>query len=113
MLETLDLQDSFKPYRSGVTQKDILEAVNLWSAKEKAVKDLSSGMKQRLKLGLAIFADTPLLLLDEPTTNLDKAGIQLYMKAVQRLPGETTVIVCTNDSELEAPFCTDTLELPD
>jgi ABC-type multidrug transport system ATPase subunit len=39
-------------------------------------------MKQRLKLGLAFYSDTPILLLDEPTSNLDKTGIAWYQQTV-------------------------------
>ncbi|MEJ7664635.1 MAG: hypothetical protein WKG07_36525 [Hymenobacter sp.] len=41
-------------------------------------------MKQRLKLGMALYAAAPLLLLDEPTTNLDAQGAAWYQEHVAR-----------------------------
>jgi ABC-type multidrug transport system ATPase subunit len=39
-------------------------------------------MKQRLKLAQAFFSASPVLLLDEPTTNLDREGIELYLHLI-------------------------------
>jgi len=62
-------------------------------------------MKQRVKLVCAICSDTPLLLLDEPTTNLDKAGIAWYHELIGRFGGKRTILVCSNQVQAEGAFC--------
>lgn len=110
--ETIDLQSSFKPLMSGITPLSMLNAFNIGQAENKAVKDLSSGMKQRLKLALALFSDTDLLLLDEPTSNLDEAGVLIYQELMGKVEAERSVIVCTNEVNRDAAFCTNALALP-
>jgi hypothetical protein len=55
-----------------------------------------SGMKQRVKLGLALYSDVPLVLLDEPTTNLDVDGADWYLDGINSLPKNTLLIVASN-----------------
>jgi ABC-type multidrug transport system ATPase subunit len=54
-------------------------------------------MKQRVKLAQAIFSDTPFLLLDEPCTNLDTTGIELYHQLINQYCNDRLVIVSSND----------------
>jgi ABC-type multidrug transport system ATPase subunit len=54
-------------------------------------------MKQRLKLILALASNSSVVLLDEPSTNLDLQGIDWYKKLVQDLTGEKLVIIASND----------------
>lgn len=61
-------------------------------------------MKQRVKLAQAIFADTPVLLLDEPCTNLDQQGIDLYTQLIRDYSRDRIVIVASND-EKEYKVC--------
>ena len=78
------------------------------------VQAYSSGMQQRLKLFLALVSDTPIVLLDEPTANLDAQGVGWYLEMVDRFapPGERIVVVASND-ERETTFCTSTLHVGD
>jgi ABC-type multidrug transport system ATPase subunit len=70
-------------------------------------------MKQRLKLALAITAQAPLLLLDEPSTNLDKQGIDWYKKLVVEFAIDKTIVVCSNQINEEFSFCTKQLIIDD
>jgi len=54
-------------------------------------------MKQRVKLGLAFFSESPFLFLDEPTANLDVQGVAWYLKNVQEVIAKRWVMICSND----------------
>lgn len=73
------------------------------------ISEFSSGMKQRVKLAQAIFADTPILVLDEPCTNLDDIGVTLYEEWMRTVK-ERIVIVASNDQR-EYAFCRERLQL--
>ena len=76
------------------------------------IRFFSSGMKQRLKLVLAICTDTPILLLDEPTTNLDEQGANWYHKLIQEFAMDRLVIVASN-IEADYTFCKQYLNVLD
>ena len=61
-------------------------------------------MVQRVKLAKAIFSNTPVLLLDEPCTNLDAEGYQLYHDLIADYATAKTIIVSSNDAA-EMDFC--------
>ena len=107
-LEMIRFHSTFKPLT--LSANEILEQVNLHAAANKQIRYYSSGMKQRLKLALAFFSNTPILLLDEPTTNLDEDGISLYHQLIQNHTTNKLVIVCSNDKQ-EYSFCEEVLEV--
>jgi ABC-type multidrug transport system ATPase subunit len=94
----------FKPLLGEMSVSQILEKVGLLEAANKQIRYYSSGMKQRVKLAQAFFSDTPILLLDEPTTNLDLPGISLYHELVRDYCQERLVVVSSNDPQ-EYSFC--------
>lgn len=75
---------------------EIIAKTNFQFFIDKKVKDFSSGMKQRLKLALAIYAENKLLILDEPTSNLDQEGIEWYRDEILQKLGTCTIIVASN-----------------
>ena len=72
--------------------------------KSAIIKTYSSGMKQRIKLGLTLLDDRPLILLDEPTSNLDAAGKSWFYSLLQQLSADQTLIIATNDDG-EKAYC--------
>ena len=90
----------------------ILQAVGLEKAANKQLRYFSSGMKQRLKLAQAFFSDTPVLLLDEPTTNLDADGIGLYHDLIADHTSGKIVLVSSNDPQ-EYNFCDEVISISD
>lgn len=69
-------------------------------------------MKQRVKLAQGIFYKASVILLDEPCSNLDTKGIELYYSLIERYCKERLVIVCSND-EVEFSFTTDRISVLD
>ncbi len=102
--EFLQFHELFKPFLPGLGIKDIIARVALEAAAHKQIRYYSSGMKQRVKLAQAIFSDVPVVLLDEPCTNLDAAGIALYQQLIHDYCSNRLVIVSSND-EAEYGFC--------
>ena len=78
----------------------------------KEIRYFSSGMKQRVKLGLALLSDTPLLFLDEPTSNLDEQGSKWYVSEVNKLLGKKTIVVASNIPE-EYTFAEQVIKISD
>jgi ABC-type multidrug transport system ATPase subunit len=109
-LEFLNYHANFKPFLSGQTPEMILEMVGLNKAANKEIRNFSSGMKQRLKLAQAFFSDTPLLLLDEPCSNLDQQGIELYQQLIGNLTRDRLVIIGSNDP-IEYQSCRQTIRM--
>jgi len=102
--EFFRFHSSFKPLLSGISIPVLLERIGLKAAADKQIRFYSSGMKQRVKLGQAFFSDTPVILFDEPTTNLDASGAALYHELIREYCRDRLVIVSSNDP-LEYSFC--------
>lgn len=110
--EMIDFHFKFKNYKQGVDKKEVISLLNLPKSENKLIKYFSSGMKQRLKLILAFCADTPMLMLDEPTSNLDVQGVDWYLNLVQQFAAGRLTIVCSNQ-EQEYSFCNHRLNIVD
>jgi ABC-type multidrug transport system ATPase subunit len=106
--EMFDFHSRFKTMTTDLTS--VLNTVGLQNAQNKQIRYFSSGMKQRLKLGLAFFSDASILLLDEPTTNLDQSGIADYLQLISSQTQNRTVIICSND-KTEYSFCNHLLQI--
>ena len=112
LLEMLQFHTQFKPLRPGVTPDRLIGIMYLEKARHQLVRAFSSGMKQRLKLGLALYAAAPLLLLDEPTTNLDTTGVAWYQEHVQATRAGRTLLLSSN-VPAEYSFCDEQLMVTD
>ena len=101
----------FKPLQKGVSQHDLIKIAYLEEAKDKQIKNFSSGMKQRLKLALAWLSEVSVVLLDEPCSNLDEKGIEWYKNLAKEYSKNKLVIVCSNHIEDEFYFCKKSLDI--
>ncbi|MDE3255734.1 MAG: ABC transporter ATP-binding protein [Bacteroidota bacterium] len=102
--ELLTFHFSFKKSINQLRVEEIISILDMKNVQSKLVGDFSSGMKQRVKLAQAIFTDAPLLLLDEPCSNLDKHGIAQYQEWIATYQNNRTIIVASNDVN-EYSFC--------
>jgi ABC-type multidrug transport system ATPase subunit len=106
--ELLNFHATFKTLIKPIPE--ILAEVTLEKSAHKQIRYFSSGMKQRLKLAQAFFSNTPVLLLDEPTTNLDEDGIALYRSLISNYAKGKTVIISSNDKQ-EYDFCEEVISI--
>ncbi len=109
--EMLRFHFSMKPTLPDIHPESIGDLVLLKDALHRPVKHLSSGMKQRLRLGLALYSDTEVVFLDEPTSNLDKGGIQWYRNLIESVKRERLLIVASNNQEDEFFFCNQKIQI--
>ncbi len=97
--EQVVLFQKFKGFIQGQDAEDVLRVVMLDHKADDFVKNLSSGMKQRLKLGLALLSNSEIIFLDEPLTNLD-AGIRAwYAGLLQQVRSNRLIIIASNEPE--------------
>ncbi len=102
---------SLKKLRSDMSNADFMRQIELEKWVDKPVKFFSSGMKQRLRLGLAILSEGDVLLLDEPVSNLDRAGVKWYQKLVDSHRKNRICVVASNQQEDEYFFCDQKIEI--
>jgi ABC-type multidrug transport system ATPase subunit len=110
--EFLSFHEVFKPFMNDLKVTDVLQIVEMDKAADKQIRFYSSGMKQRIKLAQAILSDVPLVLLDEPCTNLDTKGYDLYHSLVENYCKNKLVIVSSNDVN-EYDFCEERISILD
>ena len=102
----------FKPFLAGIEIDQIISRIGLSAAVHKQIRYYSSGMKQRVKLAQCIFSDTPIVLLDEPCTNLDTEGVTLYNELIAEHCRSRLVVVSSND-EVEYQYCRQKINIMD
>ena len=107
--DDLSTRDTLRFYADlkGISPSKIDEAlaeVGLSAHDQKTVAALSGGMKQRLALAIALLADPPLLILDEPTSNLDATARDDFVKLLlrQKEQGKTLLFTSHRLEEVEA-----------
>lgn len=108
--EMLTFHRQFKPVKASLSNEEAADRMHLSHAINKEIKFFSSGMKQRVKLGLAFFSDVPIVILDEPTSNLDRQGAAWYHEQVQLLSPEQLLLIGSNDPA-EYDFCPNVLDV--
>lgn len=111
--EIVTFHRKLKPSLKNISVNMMLEASGLASKSDSIIKFFSSGMKQRVKLSLALLSDTPVLLLDEPCSNLDSEGVKWYREMISQYAGNRLVIVASNEHEEEYFFCESKLMMSD
>jgi ABC-type multidrug transport system ATPase subunit len=109
--EQIDFHFSYKKPVDGISTNEIISRLQLGNTTEKRLEVFSSGMRQRVKLGLAFFSDVAVTFLDEPTTNLDATSIAWYHHHLQGIK-DRSLIIATNIPD-DYPEFAEKLHLPD
>ena len=94
--EAINFHQRFKMLQPGLNTEKLIELLGFQKSVDKEIKFFSSGMKQRLKLALAIGSKTNILLLDEPTTNLDQQGMEWYQELLDKYSDNRLLIIASN-----------------
>lgn len=109
--EQIEFHRSFQSFLPNVDVMEEMKNAGIYHALDKQLRLYSSGMKQRLKLILTFLSDSPLLLLDEPCSNLDEAGRQIYASLANRYTQNRLVLVASNNMLEEHFFCGERVEI--
>ena len=107
LVESFEFQARFKPMT--ITKDEFIEKMDL--PVKKTINEFSSGMKQKLKLGLTIFSKSPLLMFDEPTNNLDQKARTWFIHNIEEVKSNKLIVVCSNYLKEEYSFCSEMIEI--
>jgi len=110
--EIIDFHFKFKNFAADVDAKKLITILGLEKSVNKQIKYFSSGMKQRTKLALACCSDSPILFLDEPTSNLDVQGINWYRELIENFTKDKLTIIGSNQIQ-EYEFCDKQIQIAD
>ena len=102
--QAIDFHSAFRsPRQDGLSFESLIDSSRLSVHPEAPMHAWSSGQKQRLHLSLALGTESPVVLLDEPASNLDAQGIAWLHEVIARVAALSTLVVATNDPAKEAP----------
>jgi len=110
LTEFFSFHQNMKGWLQKMDTEKIIFLSGLQNAAHKQIRYYSSGMKQRVKLAQAIFSNVPIVLLDEPLTNLDEEGVELYYHLIKNYCKGRLVIISSNDKK-EYAFCEEIIDI--
>lgn len=117
LLEEFNLEEmvqfhlGFKKFIGGITAPEFIGHIGMKNSAGKEIKYYSTGMKQRLRLALAVLSDVPVVFLDEPLTNLDQGGIDWYNGLIEKYSEGRLFLVCSNNQPAEFSFCKEKIDI--
>ncbi|MFT6715488.1 MAG: ABC-type multidrug transport system ATPase subunit [Saprospiraceae bacterium] len=111
--EAIEFHFKFKKLTASMSIEKVIDFCYLDGCESKLISELSSGMKQRLKLALNFLSETPYVFLDEPCSNLDERAIKWYQENLVKYKKDRLVIICSNNKEEEHFLCDKTVNLGD
>ncbi len=110
--EQLHFTRDLKGWSHQLSTQKVLQATGLEQHADKALQQLSSGMKQRIRLMSALASDVPFVFLDEPTTNLDTTSKDWFLEQCDRFRTKKSLIIASNEG-FDLQLCAETLEMSD
>ncbi|HHW68877.1 MAG TPA: ABC transporter ATP-binding protein, partial [Tenericutes bacterium] len=112
-IELVLLLNGFKKRQIKKKVYDLIKKVDLYKYKNTKVSKLSGGQKQRVAIARALAKDTPIIIADEPTGNLDSASAAGIVKLLSELAKDKLVIIVTHNYEQIMPYVTRTIKMHD
>ena len=97
--EQIDFHFRYKNPFKGIGKKELVTTLFLEDSLKKRIEHFSSGMRQRLRLGLALYSDVAVTFLDEPTTNLDQKGAAWYRQLLSDISNRLIFIATNTESD--------------
>lgn len=92
---------------------ELIEAVGLTKQRNQKTSKLSGGQKQRVVIARALAKDSPIIVADEPTGNLDSDSGEMVMKLLKNISKDKLVIVVTHNYEQVEPYTTRRIHMAD
>jgi ABC-type multidrug transport system ATPase subunit len=96
LAEQLAFHFRTRAIRNEMSLEEVISKLHLTDARNKVIANFSSGMKQRLKLGLAFYTQSNAIFLDEPGSNLDDVAFDWYWENLRKLPANQLIIIASN-----------------
>lgn len=107
-----EMLEHFKKFKSLDLNSDtFFQQLDLVGHEDKLIQSYSSGMKQRLSLGLALNAEAELILLDEPSSYLDSNKKAWFYKELEKLVAKQKIIIIASNDKADFQFCDEIIQL--
>lgn len=111
--ENIELFAKFRSFQASLKTSDLVDLLNLGKLQGKELRFYSSGMMQRVKLAMSICSKSDILILDEPTTNLDAQGANWYRDLIQKYGKKDRILIIASNVEADFDFCDISLDITD
>lgn len=108
--EMFDFHSQHKQMKGNITFDDFKSILDLNVSDTKKIGYYSSGMHQKLQLCLAMLSDTPILLLDEPTSYLDDINKAWFLEVLSQNIAQRTTVIASNE-QYDFKLCGSVVEL--
>jgi len=112
--EHFEIYSKFKGLKSDERRfAELMEQFNIQKHTNKEIRNFSSGMKQRMKYVLSLIGNPEVLMFDEPTSNLDNAGIEIIGNMIKAKSEEGCGIIIATNEDREKRLCSTFYDLKD
>lgn len=98
LTEQLRFHFRLRQSRDNMSVAQLLDTLGMEKASQKYIGNFSSGMKQRVKLGLALLTEAEAVFLDEPATNLDEKAFSWYLDLLKKVPSDVLILIASNQA---------------
>lgn len=112
-IELVLLLNGYKKHKVKKKILDIIEQVGLTKFKNTKVSKLSGGQKQRVAIARAMVKDTPIIVADEPTGNLDSESAKEVIEILKKVAKDKLVVIVTHNIEQVEEFATRIIKMHD